>query len=215
VILKDGKVSCSCCEEPGECCMYPAQALADGDYSVDDLPDDVTVNFISGSATYNKIDPPQEVPFLENVFAYFVREGYPGPSEPDSQGIYLNTDVDEGDPALWALYSEGQGGGGYSECLIEGDGNFTPGDDGVEDQFADTYTVTIIVGPGETDVYTVTRTTLCEWYNEPDQQGRGLFFGYNEIQGVFWEFADDTIYTKDGFANTPLGTYGGGQVTVS
>jgi hypothetical protein len=41
IVLKDGKVSCSCCEE---CCMYPAQALADGGYSASDLPDAVTVD---------------------------------------------------------------------------------------------------------------------------------------------------------------------------
>jgi hypothetical protein len=43
VILKDKKVSCSCCEEP-ECCMYPAQALADGQYIEDDLPGAVTID---------------------------------------------------------------------------------------------------------------------------------------------------------------------------
>jgi hypothetical protein len=43
VITKDGKVSCECCE----CCLYPAQGLADGDYSEDDLPDAVTVDGVS------------------------------------------------------------------------------------------------------------------------------------------------------------------------
>ena len=42
VLTKDGKVSCECCGV--ECCLYPAQALGDGDYSVNDLPDAVTVD---------------------------------------------------------------------------------------------------------------------------------------------------------------------------
>jgi hypothetical protein len=48
VILKGGKVSCSCCDEE-ECCMYPAQALADGFYSASDLPDAVTISGVSYS----------------------------------------------------------------------------------------------------------------------------------------------------------------------
>jgi hypothetical protein len=36
VILKDGNVSCTCCEG---CCMYPASGLGDT-YTEDDLPDD-------------------------------------------------------------------------------------------------------------------------------------------------------------------------------
>jgi len=34
---------CACCQPTG-CCMYPAQALVDGLYSVDDLPDEILLN---------------------------------------------------------------------------------------------------------------------------------------------------------------------------
>jgi hypothetical protein len=47
IITKDGKVSCECCDV--ECCLYPAQALADGEYSANDLPDAVTVDGTSFS----------------------------------------------------------------------------------------------------------------------------------------------------------------------
>jgi hypothetical protein len=43
VILKGGKVSCSCCEEPEECCMYPADRLG-VDYQAEDLPDSLAIS---------------------------------------------------------------------------------------------------------------------------------------------------------------------------
>ena len=44
VVIKDGKVACSCCEG---CCMYPALDLFDQFYSSSDLPDAVTVDGVS------------------------------------------------------------------------------------------------------------------------------------------------------------------------
>lgn len=71
VITKDGKVSCSCCEKP-ECCMYPAQALADGLYTAADLPDAVTVDGVSysrsGSSYGNTVNG---VIFETNVWAKY------------------------------------------------------------------------------------------------------------------------------------------------
>ena len=49
VITKEGKVSCSCCEEPESCCMYSAQNLMNGVYSAADLPDAVTIGGVSYS----------------------------------------------------------------------------------------------------------------------------------------------------------------------
>jgi len=50
VILKNGKVSCECCDV--ECCMYPSSRLANGFYTNSDLPNAVTINDIS----YNRVN---------------------------------------------------------------------------------------------------------------------------------------------------------------
>jgi hypothetical protein len=47
VILKDGKVSCSCCDEE-ECCMYPADRLG-VDYQAEDLPDSLAISDVEQS----------------------------------------------------------------------------------------------------------------------------------------------------------------------
>jgi hypothetical protein len=47
VVLKDGKVACACCALPTPCCYYPSAILAQGIYSVNDLPDAVTVDGVS------------------------------------------------------------------------------------------------------------------------------------------------------------------------
>ena len=44
VVIKEGKVACSCCEV---CCPYPAQLLVIQSYSSSDLPDAVTVDGVS------------------------------------------------------------------------------------------------------------------------------------------------------------------------
>jgi hypothetical protein len=70
VVLKDGKVACGCCEE---CCMYPAQGLADAIYTADDLPDDVTVNgtiFPKSGTAYG--DTTNGVIFEEDVWAKYT-----------------------------------------------------------------------------------------------------------------------------------------------
>lgn len=71
VVLKGGKVACGCCDVG--CCMYPAQALFDGLYTVDDLPDDVTVNgtsFPRLGTTYGNTT--NGVIFEENVWAKYT-----------------------------------------------------------------------------------------------------------------------------------------------
>jgi len=47
VVIKDGKVACTCCELPAPCCYYPSAILAQGIYTVNDLPDAVTVDGVS------------------------------------------------------------------------------------------------------------------------------------------------------------------------
>jgi hypothetical protein len=47
VVLKDGKASCTCCDQPLPCCYYPSAILSQGIYTVNDLPDAVTVDGVS------------------------------------------------------------------------------------------------------------------------------------------------------------------------
>ena len=59
-VLKDGKVACSCCETETGCCYYPSAILSQGIYTVNDLPDAVTVDGVSfarsGSSYGNTIN---------------------------------------------------------------------------------------------------------------------------------------------------------------
>jgi hypothetical protein len=131
VVTKDGKVSCECCEV--ECCMYPAQALADGEYSASDLPDNVTVNGASFSLSGT---------------------GYGN----TTNGVILEGNV-------WAKYTNGVRSS--RPCLIQG---------GVEDEFADSYTMS--GGPLSFSV-TVTRVSLCIWRGE-DGCGNMAYLVYGD-----------------------------------
>jgi hypothetical protein len=191
VILKGGKVSCSCCDEE-ECCMYPAQALADGFYSASDLPDAVTISGVSYSRS---------------------GLGYGN----TTNGVILEENV-------WARYTNGSRSS--RACLIQG---------GVEDQFADTYTVDIASGAL---VVQVERFAVYGWISEVIQEGDNYFciiLAYCEYGGPSYGFGltksnnfdnqtdasaqrqsyiDKLIYVfqtglnpKIGFNNTPEGSY--------
>ena len=144
VVIKDGKVACGCCLQP-DCCPYPAQALEDELYTVDDLPDQVTV----GGVVLSK----QEDAVGENDIFYSD-----GPNDIQFVGY------------LWLLDGPLTEDRTFeSSCLIA-PYIFIPFDEFdpprppilVEDQFADTYTVN---GPTSG---TVTRKSDCVW------QGTGL-----------------------------------------
>jgi hypothetical protein len=53
VLLKDGKVSCSCCA-PAICCLYPAQAFYEGLYLAADLPDAIELTCEAGTYVLSK-----------------------------------------------------------------------------------------------------------------------------------------------------------------
>jgi hypothetical protein len=225
VILKGGKVSCSCCEEPEECCMYPAQALVDGGYTVDDLPDEVL---------YNDDDRPptliQKVP--DGSFPGGVVYRWPEDGSDDAGLIFIRINADV-ETSIWEFGDDAGEGG--SLCLIQGDGNLTPGDDLVEDQFADTYTVDIASGAL---VVQVERFAVYGWISEVIQEGDNYFciiLAYCEYGGPSYGFGltksnnfdnqtdasaqrqsyiDKLIYVfqtglnpKIGFNNTPEGSY--------
>ena len=225
LILKSGKVSCSCCDT--ECCMYPAQALADGLYSADDLPDTIVIKL------ENQLQPgpeycPEEV-LLKSNDDYLYGYGNPLDTTPGNSAARIGlTFVENG--GYWVFtynqvqYIEPQGNRAYlgsyeSFCLLSSEGD---GPNLIEDQFADTYTVTINPPDDNAGTYTVTRRSICVWSTQVQDSGEpaGLKLSYIDavIGGGFaytWEIELDTSYIKDGFANTPTGDYSGGNATVS
>jgi hypothetical protein len=169
VITKDGKVSCECCE----CCLYPAQALADGLYAVDDLPDSVLLS-------YDFADE------LECTRSGNIYTGILHPSL--TYTVYLGEL--EGNPT-WLLGINGSPDDDFP-CLINRPYPRVEGEGTVEDQFADTYTVS---GPISG---TVTRESICVWSGE---NLRVTNFGYQ------WRINGNS---KSGDQNTPVGSYAGG-----
>jgi hypothetical protein len=117
--------------------MYPADLLG-STYGADDLPDAVTVNWTDR--------------FVGSMSK--SGSGYAG------GGATLQ--VVNG---IWRL-SDSDGNRNVGRCLITGDGNLTQGDDLVEDQFEDTYTLTSIEGS-----IVVTRVSLCRWESPPVEVG--------------------------------------------
>jgi hypothetical protein len=178
VILKGGKVSCSCCAVEPDCCLYPADKLGDT-YEVEDLPDAVTINGVS-SDKY----PTGGIPDLGDGGT----PGYWKGGTPQT-GDYCISEFGSG---VWRLFiydeDEWDSVDGFP-CLIAGDGNLTPGDDTVEDQFADCYEISWENDPddGGPSSVQVTRTGLCSWQgggnkliyqqeNDEDKWFVGIFF---------------------------------------
>jgi hypothetical protein len=151
IILKNGKVSCTCCE----CCMYPAQALFDELYTENDLPNSIDII---------NLDLVNELEVNRSGDQYFGT----------TQGYTYRIRIDPEFSGDWAVDVSFNGGpyGRVTEfgCLV----NYPyprpdPESSGLKDQFADTY---IISGPISG---TVTRESICVW------SGDGLSlsnFGY-------------------------------------
>lgn len=95
VILKNGKVSCTCCVAPEGCCMYPAAALVAGFYTYEDLPDAIIINEVE----FTKLDPPE---FVGGVTNYYINANL--------EYVWIE---DQGEDSVWS--SEGTGG---LQCLI-------------------------------------------------------------------------------------------------
>jgi hypothetical protein len=208
VITKDGKVSCECC---GFCCFYPAQALADGNISIDDLPDSVQISIlgidpeINGIYTTSKNNPP-----LTDNSGSLVYYG-----NPDSAYIYF---VEASPNSVWF--------GAFGQTVFESDWDCltTPIDFGplggtgfnIDDFFANSYIVA-----GNLGTESVNRKQ-----NETDSRGRiyrscswssqNYTLSYNsflkipsaEISGLYkWTVNGNP---KIGNQDTPVGSYAGG-----
>jgi hypothetical protein len=121
--------------------MYPAVAFAQGLYTADDLPDEV---------------------MIAGVLAYKQEGGFPRYLSDD--GDFFISDPSEDNPpedALWGVTIFGQSQFDLS-CLINSYDGSAPF--GVEDQFADTYTVTVPEFFGnQSGTYTATRRNICQW----------------------------------------------------
>jgi hypothetical protein len=186
VVNGQRRVSCECCEEEDECCMYPAVFFGNT-YGADDLPDAVTVNWADRFT------------------------GSMGKSGSGYAGGGATLQIVNG---IWQL-SDSDGTRNVGPCLIRGDGNLTQGNDLVEDQFADEYNVqiTAVQLNGSPLLFedTVARISKCEWRSATENAG--MFFaeelqkwrmgGQSDPDVLDWQ----AIGTKENNQNTPTGTY--------
>jgi hypothetical protein len=177
VITKDGKVSCECCEE---CCMYPAQGLADELYTSSDLPDSINFNYILNSTTGTLQLNKSGTRYSGTVSGIGLVEFF---VEFRPQSI----------PVSWAYSSirqnpsDSAGPNGSTQCLFRDFIDFP-----IKDQFADSYAIS---GPISG---TVTRESICVW--------RGPNLRLTNF-GFQWKVNGNN---KSGLQNTPVGSYAGG-----
>lgn len=212
VITKSGKVSCTCCGGGG-CCMYPAQALVDGLYRWEDLPDELEYYFSTGALrfTLQKVAPRPiganpEILYYEDIggndeaFIGLTEFGDQTPNQWEWAGGPATTNVDP-------------------YCLLVDGTQAEPMDFKnylLRDKFADTYTVQIIRPDDDAGTFIVTRRSLCEWSSEIDEFGNPAgcklrYVGELILPGIGYNWyisKSSYLWFKDGFANTPVGDYG-------
>lgn len=185
-----GKIKpCGC--DPS-CCMYSADGLLAGDFTAADLPESLSLLSGSGSATKSVSHP---------VY-------YTGTDGTNPLRISILEDFSEPPTHLWQIEIElqTQFGTGWipaywdGPCLISGDGNLTPGDDTVEDQFEVNYSI---------GSDTVTRTSLCVWSGA--KTGGGTWtLKYNSVT---YKWNLNGTEKTSGNQSTPTGTYTAGTVS--
>jgi hypothetical protein len=207
VVTKDGKVSCECCEEPG-CCMYPAQALADGDYSASDLPDAVTVDGVSFNRSGTGYGDTTNGVILEgNVWAKYrngVRSTRPCLIQGGVVDQFANTYA-----VSYGSISFANGGilqrtglCSWSTGPCEWLGSFLTG-----------WGATIFYGdPNDFEIYRYKwRIVFDEPFPpliEEDDDGNLVLIEEAGCSGA-------GVFVKDGNQNTPVGSYDGGDPIVS
>jgi hypothetical protein len=223
VITKDGKVSCTCCEELG-CCMYPADRLWPGSsdpnnfFTLEDLPDTLELQTEGGIFIYEK-----DIQNIEGL----TWKLYQSQEDAEDRIIWNPDEIPYG--TLGCIDGEGPryaavpNVGGVGCCLVDENSVF-------QDQFADTYTVTWSGAfDGSNFNVVVTRVSLCVWEGvDPCGKPIYLFYGDNLNIGGGGDFAwglylnnyasfpcfDDFtgyIIGKDSvppsYQNTPIGYY--------
>ena len=231
VITKGGKVSCSCCETG--CCMYPAQALGDGLYTVDDLPDSISVS-LDGSNFYTFEKDSEDGNFYSTQEINLFPAGNLRIALFDTGNEYDPINSPEDFRYYWYLQEKNPDwsnaeGRGRLQCLIADADGLT-----IEDQFADTYTLTYNPPQGGIPIQIINngialRESLCVWNAgecEPGSFGASLFYsefrnkfvvGLSEAipEGGGFQCEAAGIYVKTGNQNTPLGTYSNDFETIT
>jgi hypothetical protein len=158
--------------------MYPAQALKDGLYTIDNLPDEITIHYCSipGSSIISETATRSGSSFFGANSSVYLQDNIWFVEAYDN---LIQTDFN---CLIGSLPSK-------TEDIIctETEKGF-----GVEDQFADTYTIS---GPISG---TVTRESICVWSGE---NLRVTNFRYQ------WRVNGNN---KSGNQNTPVGSYAGG-----
>jgi hypothetical protein len=210
------RVSCSCCPSEEECCMYPAAALVNGQFTSEDLPDTIVYNLSGGgNLTYNKLGAPVEA-FGGLVY---YKEALSGPIESGEEDVIFIQSGD-GEDSGWQTIVNGAAIDGSRDCLVSSTQNTF-----IRDTFADTYTVSW--ASVDIPTTTVTRVSLCQWRSEvitiPSVNQpyvvilyyEGFIFAppfSNTPDRLFWSIEGER---KNGAQNTPVGTYTIGDSTAT
>jgi hypothetical protein len=214
VVNGQRRVSCSCCPSEG-CCMYPAQALTDGLYTVADLPDELEMYYSDGT----NFDGPTIV--LHNGDGTYGELGEDGGANPAY--IFKNTLGDEWITTYFQL-------DGAEVCLVKAlEADDPPSLSKINvwvfDRFADCYAITFPAnyqGVGEPELTIIAqRDSLCQWQFLDLDSGSGIL-EYSpetfrmEINAEFELDGFNYLYNefKIGNQNKPDGSYLGG-VTVA
>jgi hypothetical protein len=201
VVLKDGKVACTCCAPPEGCCPYTASGILNGSYTAADLPD--TLKVYNGGFSLNG-----DI-FTKVGNGYYFARG---------NGIVVEAQLFLGNYE-WRLFQVGSEDDSVElnqeipQCLFC---IFPPEGEVAIDEFADSY---LITSSGTFFPATVTRIDACNWiyeYPEPcvgaiakltlGSDGNNAPFWSCEINksvcGGYFEFA-----FKNGPKNSPIGNY--------
>ena len=156
VVTKEGKVSCTCCG----CCMYPANglgALGVPYYSAADLPEAVTLKW-PGHAVGSTTGKAGSTYTLGTVTL-----------SPNAEGTaWVLTDSTDGTTRT------------VGNCLIRGDGNLTPGNNLVEDQFSAEYTMTVQHPEPIDESVLLQRVELCLWEGVSSLTSATAYLKYDE-----------------------------------
>jgi hypothetical protein len=208
--------------------MYPAQALADGLYTDDDLPDTIILEL------FNQLQPgaeycPREV-LSRSYDGYLYGYGNPLDATPGNKAARIGLFFSEEQQGWFFSYLQVEykdpGAGAENRvyvgvwedtCLLQD----MSGELIIEDEFADTYTITTTFGFPS---IAVERVSLCRWEMEYLDEGFDpprLQIAYLEIQfadvtdffGWYVSYGNESGYAEPvtaelGRLNTPIGDYG-------
>ena len=223
VILKNGKVSCSCCEGTlGLACFYNAVSIYNGYLTINDLPDSYEhIGFFDGETQITIFERSDD-----SLYLYYNSTSF-GDFQPGEVRVSLVFFPEEDRPK-WSydLFIFGEWVFSFSQifCLV----NFSFG----TDRFANSYNINWNAD-GKSGIATVTRPPLSRCWkssNGPDQVSiyykDGNFINDPSPQnyGWFWSFGDCDLGSispsrgrKTPTQNSPVGSYINtrGQITAT